>query len=112
MEHRGIGIPYGLPVDPPDAETVCGLGNRKNKVFNEILQRDGVQVYSSTVKLIHQLKDRNIKIGLASSSKNSAAVLQAAGLLHLSKHVLMGGLFLKKMGLKGKPAPDIFFNGL
>ena len=107
LEHRGIGIPYGLPVDPPDAETVCGLGNRKNKVFNEILQRDGVQVYSSTVKLIHQLKDRNIKIGLASSSKNSAAVLQAAGLLHLFE-TRVDGVVSEKMGLKGKPAPDIF----
>ncbi|NCC72910.1 MAG: hypothetical protein EOM06_05890, partial [Sphingobacteriia bacterium] len=45
LEHRGIGIPFGDPSDLPDAETVCGLGNRKNQVFNEVLERDGVEVY-------------------------------------------------------------------
>ncbi len=107
LEHRGIGIPFGDPSDPPDAETVCGLGNRKNQVFNEVLERDGVEVYPSTVELIHQLIQRNIRVGVASSSKNCEGVLKAAGLLHLFE-TRVDGVVSAEIGLKGKPAPDIF----
>jgi beta-phosphoglucomutase family hydrolase len=107
LEHRGIGIPYGDPSDPPDAETICGLGNRKNQVFNEVLEQDGAEVYQSTVTLIHQLIKRNIKIGVASSSKNCEGVLQAAGLLDLFE-TRVDGVVSAELGLSGKPAPDIF----
>ena len=56
LESRGIDIPFGDPSDLPEAETACGLGNRKNITFNEILDRDGVKMYESTVDLIHDLK--------------------------------------------------------
>ncbi len=107
LEHRGIGIPFGDPSDAPDAETVCGLGNRKNQVFNEVLERDGVEVYPSTVELIHQLIERNIRVGVASSSKNCEGVLHAAGLLHLFE-TRVDGVVSAEIGLNGKPAPDIF----
>jgi len=107
LEHRGIGIPFGAPSDPPDAETVCGLGNRKNQVFNEVLVRDGVEVYPSTVELIHQLIGKGIRIGVASSSKNCEAVLTAAGLIELFE-TRVDGVVSAETGLKGKPQPDIF----
>jgi len=107
LEHRGIGIPYGDPSDPPDAETVCGLGNRKNQVFNEVLERDGVEVYPSTVALVHQLIGRGIRVGVASSSKNCENVLKAAGLLHLFE-TRVDGVVSADLGLNGKPEPDIF----
>ncbi len=107
LEHRGIGIPYGDPSDPPDAETICGLGNRKNQVFNEVLEQDGAEVYQSTVTLIHQLIKRNIRVGVASSSKNCEGVLKAAGLLDLFE-TRVDGVVSAELGLSGKPAPDIF----
>lgn len=107
LEHRGIGIPFGDPSDAPDAETVCGLGNRKNQVFNEVLERDGVEVYPSTVELIQQLIEKNIRVGVASSSKNCEGVLRAAGLLHLFE-TRVDGVVSAEIGLNGKPAPDIF----
>lgn len=107
LEHRGIGIPFGDPSDPPDAETVCGLGNRKNQVFNEVLEHDGVEVYPSTVELIHQLIAKNIRVGVASSSKNCEGVLKAAGLLDLFE-TRVDGVVSAEIGLEGKPAPDIF----
>ena len=53
LESRNINIPYGDTTDSVDRETVCGLGNRKNIAFNEVLDREGVSVYESTVQMIH-----------------------------------------------------------
>ena len=72
LESRGIDIPFGEPTDPPDKETVCGLGNKKNLVFNSVLERDGVEVYESTVQLLKDLKATGIRIGVASSSKTAS----------------------------------------
>ncbi len=107
LESRGINIPFGDPSDSVEMETVCGLGNRKNITFNEVLKRDGVSVYESTVQMIHELKKAGIRIGLASSSKNCEAVLEAAGLMSLIE-TRVDGVVSAEMGLKGKPEPDIF----
>lgn len=71
----------GDPSDGPDAKTCCGLGNRKDKCFNEILDRDGVEVYPSTVEFIKQIKALGVKVGVASSSKNCEKILKACNLL-------------------------------
>ena len=66
LESRGLHLPFGDPSDSVELETVCGLGNRKNITFNEVLKRDGVSVYESTIQLIYDLKKAGIKIGVAS----------------------------------------------
>jgi len=107
LEARGIDIPFGDPSDPPEAETACGLGNRKNLVFNQILDRDGVKMYDSTVDLIHELRKEGIRIGVASSSKNCKPVLEAAKLLQYFE-TRVDGVVSAELGLQGKPEPDIF----
>ncbi len=107
LESRGIKIPYGDPSDDPDKETVCGLGNRKDRKFNETLQTDGVKVFPSTTAFIKELHSRNIRTGVASSSKNCKNVLEAAGLLHLFE-TRVDGTVSAELKLKGKPQPDIF----
>jgi len=107
LESRNIHIPFGDPSDTVEMETVCGLGNRKNIAFNEVLEREGVSVYESTVQLIHELKEAGIKVGVASSSKNCEAVLEAAGLTSIIE-TRVDGVVSAEMGLKGKPEPDIF----
>jgi HAD superfamily hydrolase (TIGR01509 family) len=107
LKSRGINIPFGDPSDTHEMETVCGLGNRKDYAFNEILKRDGVGVYESTVKLIQQLKALNIRVGVASSSKNCGPVLEAAGILLLFE-TRVDGVVSAELKLKGKPEPDIF----
>ncbi|MBN2175660.1 MAG: beta-phosphoglucomutase family hydrolase [Bacteroidales bacterium] len=107
LNSRGIHLPFGDPSDDPGKETVCGLGNRKNQAFNEVLDRDGVEVYDSTVELIHRLKTEGIHIGVASSSKNCKGVLEAAGLLDLFE-TRVDGVVSAEIGLHGKPEPDIF----
>jgi beta-phosphoglucomutase-like phosphatase (HAD superfamily) len=68
LASRGIELPFGDPSDEAGAETVCGLGNRKNDAFNDVLRRDGVEVYPSTVKLMKKLREQGYRVGVASSS--------------------------------------------
>ncbi len=104
---RGINIDFGNPSDPPGRETICGLGNKKDSTFNAIVTGEGVRVYNSTVDIIKKLKKLGIKLGVASSSKNCKAVLEAADLLELFD-TRVDGVVSAKLNLKGKPEPDIF----
>ncbi|GAA0969793.1 hypothetical protein ENKNEFLB_01278 [Nocardioides aquaticus] len=104
---RGIALPEGDPTDEPAAETVCGLGNRKNDAFNEVLERDGVTAYPGSVALLDHLRDLGLPLAVVSSSGNAPAVLEAAGLLDRFAFV-MSGVVATERGLPGKPAPDTF----
>ncbi len=107
LESRGIDLPRGTPEDPPDAETICGLGNRKNGYFQERLKKDGVTVYESAVVLIRLLRENGLKTAVVTSSKNGKAVLEIAGLEDLFD-TRVDGTHIEREGLKGKPDPDIF----
>lgn len=107
LKSRGIHIPWGSPADAPGKETVCGLGNTKNELFTEVLRNDGAEVYSSTVELIRELKDAGIKLGVASSSKNCKAILEAVNLQDFFG-ARVDGVVSAERGLNGKPEPDIF----
>jgi beta-phosphoglucomutase family hydrolase len=107
LESRGIQLPFGDPEDDPEQETICGVGNRKNLAFNEILKRDGVEVYPSTVELIHKLRKEGIRVGVASSSKNCRNILEITDLSPLIE-TRVDGEVSAELGLKGKPEPDIF----
>ncbi len=107
LKSRGIDIPFGSPEDDTSMETCCGLGNRKNDAFNEILEREGAKVYESTVELIKELKNAGIKLGVASSSKNCKPVLESVNLLDYFE-TRVDGVVSAELGLQGKPEPDIF----
>ena len=107
LRSRGIDLPYGDPSDTPEQETVCGLGNRKNQLFNEMIAQGNVEVFSTTVDFIRELQEKGIKVGVASSSKNAKAVLDAAGLSDLFE-TRVDGIVSAELRLKGKPEPDIF----
>jgi len=107
LESRGINIPFGDPSDEPGKETCCGLGNRKNDAFNEVLDKEGVEVYPSTVSLLKELKAAGTKLGVASSSKNCKPVLERVNLLNIFD-ARVDGVVSAELGLHGKPEPDIF----
>ncbi|MFP3871208.1 MAG: trehalose-phosphatase [Syntrophobacteria bacterium] len=107
LKSRGIELPRGSPDDGPDRETVCGLGNRKNELFHERLKKQGVELYASTIDLIHQLRSKTFKTAVVSSSKNCSAILDAAGKTDLFD-VKVDGVDAEQLEFKGKPAPDIF----
>jgi beta-phosphoglucomutase family hydrolase len=107
LTSRGIQLPEGRPDDPPEAETVDGLGNRKNDLVNKIIEEKGVEPYEGSVELIRQLRDREFKIAVVTSSQNCTAVLKAAKLDGVFD-VQVDGNVIHAQHLAGKPAPDSY----
>jgi beta-phosphoglucomutase family hydrolase len=107
LTSRGIRLPEGRPDDPPEAETVDGLGNRKNELVNKIIEEKGVEPYEGSVELIHQLRRREFKIAVVTSSQNCTAVLQAVKLDHFFDAQVDGNV-IHAEHLAGKPAPDSY----
>jgi alpha,alpha-trehalase len=90
LRSRGIELPFGTPQDEPGKETYCGLGNGKNELYNTLLETDGVDVFDSTVAFIHELRRRDIRVGLMSSSKNTVRILRLTGLEELFESRVCG----------------------
>ena len=107
LTSRGIQLAEGSPEDLPQAETVGGLGNRKNELIEKIIQDQGVQPYEGSVKLLHHLRLRGLKIAVVTSSQNCGAVLAAAKLDDLFE-VGVDGNVIHTQHLAGKPAADTF----
>ena len=107
LTSRGIQLPEGSPDDPPQIETVGGLGNRKNALVNKVIEDRGVTPYEGSVKFIRQLRDRGFKIAVVTSSQNCSAVLKAAKLDALFE-VRVDGNVIRAQHLAGKPAPDTY----
>ena len=107
LKSRAIDLPEGNPDDPPDSATVCGLGNRKNHMINDVLQSEGVEPYEGSIALVRELRRQGIKTAVVSSSQNCLAVLQAAKMADLFDARVDGNV-AGRLGLRGKPAPDTF----
>lgn len=107
LSSRGITLQEGTPDDELEQETVAGLGNRKNLYFQELLKQDGVQLYPDTIAWLRQQRRQGAKTAIISASKNCKAILEAAKIEHLFD-ARVDGLEAAKLGLKGKPAPDVF----
>ncbi len=103
LRSRGIVLDWGDPNDPPSRETVCGIGNRKNALFNEVLGLRGVEVFESSVALVRELRTRGRRVAVVTSSKNCDAVLQAAGIQNIFEVRVDGNVAAAK-GLAGKPS--------
>lgn len=110
LQSRGIDLPFGDPSDPPDRETVCGLGNRKNELIGELLETDGVDIYDESVAWVRQLRRDGFATAVVSASKNCSRVLQAAEIDDLFD-ARIDGVVAGELGLAGKPAPDTFLEG-
>lgn len=107
LASRGIELPYGNPGDDPSRETVCGLGNRKDRLVNEILASDGVEMLDGAVELVEAVRAAGIKTAVVSASKNCGKILAAAGVRALFDCVVDGNV-ASQLALAGKPAPDTF----
>jgi beta-phosphoglucomutase family hydrolase len=107
LASRGIVLPEGDPSDPPGAETVAGLGNRKNDLVLVLIRRDGVTAYDGSVRYVRAVRDAGLRRAVVSSSANCREVLAAAGIEDLFE-VRIDGIVARREHLKGKPAPDTF----
>jgi beta-phosphoglucomutase family hydrolase len=110
LEARGIELPEGDPPDPVSAETVSGLGNRKNELVLKLIREQGVEVYEGSVRYVRAVRDAGLRRAVVSSSANTHDVLESAGISDLFEEVVDGNTVLSQ-GLKGKPAPDTFLAG-
>ncbi|GAC1453762.1 MAG: hypothetical protein PVSMB10_11450 [Pseudarthrobacter sp.] len=106
LASRGVTLPDGKPSDAPGELTVSGLARRKDRLFNELLGRDGVRTFPGTVALIERLRAARIPVAVATSSRNASAVLAAAGLSG-TFDLVMGGAAAAELGLRGKPDPPV-----
>jgi HAD superfamily hydrolase (TIGR01509 family) len=96
LASRGIDLPRGDPSDPPDAETVDGLGNRKNELVLRLIHERGVDPYVGSVRYVRAARD--------------AGLLVAAGIEDLFE-TRIDGVVAEREHLNGKPAPDTFLAG-
>ncbi|HEY2651757.1 MAG TPA: HAD family hydrolase, partial [Solirubrobacteraceae bacterium] len=90
LASRGIDLPQGTPKDPPSAETVDGLGNRKNELVLKLIREHGVEAYPGSVRYVHAAIDTGLRRAVVSSSTNARDVLKAAGILDLFEQIVDG----------------------
>ncbi|MDV3127392.1 beta-phosphoglucomutase family hydrolase [Mycobacterium sp. 21AC1] len=107
LASRGIELPEGQPDDPVDAETVAGLGNRKNEMFHRTLRKDGVEVFEDSRRYLEAVAAAGLRRAVVSSSANTREVLEITGLAPLVE-VRVDGVTMRDEHLPGKPAPDSF----
>jgi beta-phosphoglucomutase family hydrolase len=110
LESRGIELPEGDPDDPGDAETINGLGNRKNDMFQKVLHDDGVEVFEGSRRYLEAASDAGLGIAVVSSSANTRDVLQITGLDRFVQQ-RVDGVTLREEHIAGKPAPDSYLRG-
>jgi beta-phosphoglucomutase family hydrolase len=110
LASRGIELPQGTPGDPPGAETIDGLGNRKNEIVLKLIREQGVQPYEGSVRYVKAAIAAGLRRAVVSSSTNCRDVLVAAGIEDLFEEIVDGHV-AEREGLKGKPAPDTFLAG-
>jgi HAD superfamily hydrolase (TIGR01509 family) len=104
---RHISLPEGSENDPPEADTVHGLGKRKDRLFLQLIRTHGVEAYEGSVRYLHAAHDSALKLAVVSSSKNCSEVLRAAR-LHDLFDAQVDGNVAHARGLAGKPAPDTY----
>jgi beta-phosphoglucomutase family hydrolase len=104
---RHITLPEGSDDDPPEADTVHGLGNRKDVLFLQLIRTHGVEAYEGSVRYLHAARDATLKLAVVSSSKNCSEVLRGARLHDLFDAQVDGNVAHAK-GLAGKPAPGTY----
>ncbi|MEU3344568.1 beta-phosphoglucomutase family hydrolase [Streptomyces sp. NPDC006700] len=107
LASRGIELPEGAPDDPPDAQTVNGIGNRKNELVLEKIRTEGVEAYEGTLRYIGAVRAKGLRTAIVSSSANTRDVLRSIDAERLFD-VRVDGVVARERGLPGKPHPDTF----
>jgi trehalose-phosphatase len=109
LESRGVELPEGGEGDDRDQDTVRGLGMRKNEIFLALLDREPVETFEDAVEQLHRWREQGLGTALITSSRNGRRVLAAAG-LEQAFDVIVDGADAERLGIRGKPAPDIFLH--
>jgi beta-phosphoglucomutase family hydrolase len=110
LQSRGIELPTGSADDPPERDTVAGLGNRKNQIVLRLIHERGVQAYEGSVRYVKAAREAGLRRAVVSSSTNCRDVLRAASIEDLFE-ARIDGVVAEREQLRGKPAPDTFLAG-
>lgn len=104
---RGIDVVVGAPGDPAGQETAHELAGRKDRYFTELLAQEGVQVIPRAEPLLREARSHGMRTAVVSSSRHCEEILRV-GRLSAFFDARVDGVDLDRLGLKGKPAPDMF----
>jgi beta-phosphoglucomutase family hydrolase len=107
LQSRDIELLRGTPASPDTEESVCGLGNMKDRLVHKAIEAGRVQSFPGSVKFVHLVRERGLRTAVVTSSRNCTPVLKAANLDGLFE-VQVDGRTIEDQGLRGKPAPDSF----
>lgn len=107
LASRGIEVPEGTSSDAPTVDSIHGIGLRKNERFREELESGGIEPYADAVALVRALSEAGTPCAVVSSSANAQAVLEGAGIADRFRD-RVDGRTAQELGLKGKPAADMF----
>lgn len=108
LASRGISLPEGSRDDPPDAETVHGLANRKAAALQRHLEREGVAAFAGARSYVRAARIAGFGRAVVSPSSNTGPILERAGLAELID-VRVDGNDIETRALRAKPAPDMLF---
>jgi beta-phosphoglucomutase family hydrolase len=92
---------------PEDQRLIEEIASEKDRLFLDLIHKEGVETYPSSVSYVEQARQQGFKIAVVSSSKHTTDVLKAARLDHLFE-AQVDGIVAEKQHLKGKPNPDTY----
>jgi len=104
---RNIVVPEGSATDPSDAETVAGIGNRKNERAVALIREASGLAYPGSIRFVSAVREAGLATAVVSASANCSEVLEAAGIADLFD-AKVDAIAAQREHLRGKPAPDTF----
>jgi beta-phosphoglucomutase family hydrolase len=107
LASRHITLPEGGPDDPPTADTIRGLGNRKNVILLQRIRQGGLLPYPGSVRYLQAATEAGLRRAVVSSSANTKEVIESTGLVRYLE-ARVDGVTIAERHLHGKPAPDTF----
>lgn len=105
LASRGIRLPEGAPDDPPGAETVHGIANRKHEYLGVLLERDGVRAFEGARHYLEVARDAGMICAVVSASAHTKEMLERSGLSNLVAASIDADA-IESRKLRNQPAPD------
>lgn len=91
----------------PDPATVARIAEQKDRLFLDLIHREGVQTYPGTIRYMKAARSTGHRLAVVSSSRHTTEVLQVAN-LDRAFDAQVDGIVAEREHLKGKPAPDTY----
>jgi HAD superfamily hydrolase (TIGR01509 family) len=106
LQSRGIRLPEGRQDGPPEADTACGLAQRKAQATEQALVRRGVTALPGAFRYLQAATRAGLGTAVVSASASTPRMLELAGLAALVD-VRVDAAAIRTDGLRSRPAPDL-----